>query len=73
MSGTVIFHYGGYRVTSYDNGGAYKLEALGTEAFVQHGDDATQFRDDFDGADRIEDAERSIRTKCSLIADYMLS
>lgn len=71
MTGIVIFHYGGYRVTSYGNGGAYQLEAGGTSVFVQ-GDDATDFRREFDAADALSDPDQRIRRKCDICADLVL-
>lgn len=50
MRSTIIHDLPEWRVTSYGNGLAYEIaeKASGKTLFFQ-GDDATQFRDEFDG------------------------
>ena len=65
---TVIAREGVYEVESLSNGGAYVFRCEGCiPLFVQYGDEAAQFRADFDAVMRaVEFGQRTITAKGAL-------
>lgn len=65
-----IFTDGRRAVFSQFNGGSYELRMTGNKSVLLQGDDATDWRKEYDAADEIDDTSRSHRCKIDLVERY---